>query len=54
MLEVIRELVDAVAGLKGISGTQQADLHARLDAETAPEEPVKVTKVKADDGPAPA
>ncbi len=35
MIQVLHELIDAVADLKGISGNQQADLHARLDQETA-------------------
>ena len=35
MLEVLHELVDAVASLRGISDNQQAELHARLDQETA-------------------
>ena len=35
MLEVLHELVDAVADLKGISGNKQAELHARLAEESA-------------------
>jgi hypothetical protein len=35
MLEVLHELVDALAALKGISDGKQAELHARLDQETA-------------------
>ena len=31
MLDVLHELIDAVAGLRGISGNKQAELHARLD-----------------------
>ncbi len=48
MLEVVRELVDAVAGLRGISGNRQAELHAELDkvAEPEPEpEPAKTAPV---------
>ncbi len=45
MLEVLHELVDAVAGLRAISGNKQAELHERLNAETAAEpEPVKPVK----------
>lgn len=35
MLEVLRELVDALAAVRGISGNKQAELHARLDQEIA-------------------
>jgi hypothetical protein len=31
MLEIVRELVDAVHSLKGISGNRRAELHAELD-----------------------
>ncbi len=34
MLEVLRELVDVLAALRGIDGNKQAELHARLDQET--------------------
>ena len=44
MLEVLRELIDAVAALRAIDGNKQAELHARLDAESAP----VAAKVKAD------
>lgn len=33
MLQVLRELIDAVADLRGISANQQAALHAALDRE---------------------
>jgi hypothetical protein len=53
MLEVVRELVDAVAGLRGISGNRAAELHAQLDQAAEPEpEPApakpKPEPVKAD------
>ena len=39
MLEVVRELVDVVASLRGITGNRQAELHAKLDqAAEAPAE----------------
>ena len=43
MLEVLHELVDAVAALRAISANRQAELHAKLDqAAAAPaEEPAK-------------
>lgn len=47
MLEVLHQLIDAVAGLKGIDGNQQARMHARLDQESA-EAPVKASPAKAD------
>lgn len=31
MLEVLRELVDAVESLRGITGNRRAELHAKLD-----------------------
>ncbi len=31
MFDVLHELVDAVAGLRGITGSRQADLHALID-----------------------
>ena len=40
MREVLHELVDAVAALKGITGSRQAELHAKLDQ--APEAPAAV------------
>lgn len=48
MLEVLHELVDAVAGLKGISGNKAAELHDRIDQETAPAASPKPAPVKAD------
>jgi hypothetical protein len=40
MLEVVRELIDAVANLRGITGNRQAELHAQLDEQAAaPEAP---------------
>jgi hypothetical protein len=35
MIEVIRELVDAVHALKAITGTRRAELHAALDQAPA-------------------
>lgn len=53
MLEVLHELVDALASLKGISGNRQADLHARLDqAAAAPAEAPKVAPPAKADVPA--
>lgn len=54
MLEIVRELVDAVHSLKGMSDNRRAELHAQLDdagKATEPEpEPEPGTKPK----PAPA
>ena len=44
MLEVVRELVDAVAGLRGITGNRQAELHAQLDEQTAADTAPKPAK----------
>lgn len=44
MLEVVRELVDAVAALRGISGNRQAELHAQLDEQAAAAKPAKPAK----------
>ena len=35
MLEVLHELVDAVAALRAISANRQAELHAKLDQAAA-------------------
>ncbi len=50
MLEVLHELVDAVASLRAIDGNKQAELHARLDQEFAAPAPAKpaATLSKAD------
>src|SRR6185437_4427871 len=41
MRDVVRELIDAVAGLRGISGNRQAELHAQLDEQTAAPEALR-------------
>lgn len=51
MIEIVRELVDAVAGLRGISGNRQAELHAQLDQAAEPAKPAKPAKpAEAGDG----
>ena len=44
MIEIVRELVDAVAALRGISGNKQAELHAQLDQAAEPAKPAKPAK----------
>jgi hypothetical protein len=48
MLEVLRELVDALHGLKAITGNRRAELHAVLDQaaeDTAPAEAAEAPEV---------
>jgi hypothetical protein len=55
LLEVLHELVDAVASLRAITGNRQAELHAKLDeAAGVPAEAPAVPKPapKSADGPA--
>ena len=47
VLEVLHELVDAVASLKGISGNKQAELHERLDQQSAAPDVAPAPKVAA-------
>lgn len=51
MIEIVRELVDAVARLRGISGNRQAELHAALDQAAEPAKPARPAKSpEGDDG----
>lgn len=53
MIEIVRELVDAVARLRGISGNRQAELHAQLDEfKPEPAKPAKPAKPSEGDGSA--
>lgn len=42
VLEVLHELVDVVANLKGITGAKQTELHAKVDQATAAPAPADV------------
>jgi hypothetical protein len=46
--DVLHELVDAVAGLRGITGNRQAELHEQLDEQP---EPAPKAKAKAEADP---